>query len=112
MDVQPLPYNFPITVDELSISNKNLTQTHYLLSLFNATFSQDTYLLSRKIPVVIILLILKPNCDPSFPASYRPIALPSFLGKLFQKIPNKRLRWFFEPNNPLSSFQLWHPKGT
>ena len=43
--------------------------------------------------------------------SYRPIALSSVLGKLFQKILNKRLLWFLESNNLLSPFQYGFRKG-
>ena len=60
---------------------------------------------------VLILPILKPNADPFLPVSYHPIALSSVLGKLFQKILNKRLLWYLEYNNPLSLFQYGFCKG-
>ena len=61
--------------------------------------------------IVIILPILKPNTDPLLPVSYRPIALSSVLGKLFQKILNKRLYWFLESNNFLSPVQYGFRKS-
>lgn len=127
---EPLPYNLPISENELSNTiNKNLRNASpgldnihaamiknlhpnsltYLLSLFNSIFSQNTYPIFWK--TVIILPILKPGSDPLLPASYRPIALSSVLGKLFQKILNKRLLWYLESNNILSPFQYGFRKG-
>jgi len=54
---------------------------------------------------------LKPNLDPFLPACYRPIALSSILGKLFQKILNKRLLWYLESNNLLSLYQYVFRRG-
>ena len=44
-------------------------------------------------------------------SAHRPIALSSVLGKLFQKILNKRLLWYLESNNILSPFQYGFRKG-
>ena len=60
---------------------------------------------SSAITIRIILPILKPGSDPSPPVSLRPIALSSVLGKLFQKILNKRLLWYLEFDNVLSPSQ-------
>lgn len=123
-------YNLPITKQELihtinrNLKNaspgqdnihaamlKNLHENSlsYLLSLFNCIFESNAYPLSWK--TVVILPFLKPDKDPTLPASYRPIALSSVLGKLFQKILNKRLLWYLESNNILSPFQYGFRKG-
>jgi len=124
-----LPYNSQITLSELLTTIHNLKNSSpgpddihstmlknlhpnsltYLLSLFNSILHQGTYPLYWKL--AIILPILKPDKDPSLPSSYRPIALTSILGKLLQKILNKRLFWFLESNNILSSYQYGFRKG-
>jgi len=81
----------------------------YLLSLVNVIFSQNTYPPSWQI--AIILPFLKPNTDPTLPVSYRPIALTSVLGKLFQKILNRRLFWYLVSNNHLSPNQCGFREG-
>ena len=81
----------------------------YLLSLFNAILHLGTYSLAWKLATIIP--ILKPTKDPTLPASYRPTALTCVLGKLLQKILNKRLFWFLEFNNILSPSQYGFRKG-
>ena len=125
-----IPYNHPITLFELTTAiHKNLRNASpgpdnihaamlknlhpnavtYLLALFNAIFDQATYPDDWKL--AYILPLLKPNMDPSCPESYRPIALTSVMGKLFQKIINKRLLWFLDQNNLLSPLQYGFRKG-
>ena len=127
---ESLVYNLPISLDELTttlernlknaspgldsihatmLKNLHHNSITYLLSLFNTIFSQNIYPPSWKI--AIILPFLKPNADPILPVSYRPIALTSVLGKLFQKILNKRLFWYLESNNHLSPAQYGFRKG-
>jgi len=85
------------------IKNLHSNSLTYLLSLFNTILHQRYYPLPWKL--AIILPILKPSKDPSLASSYQPIALTSVMGKLFQKILNKRLFWFLESNNLLSPSQ-------
>ena len=91
------------------IKNLHSNSRTYLLSLFNVILHQSYYPLPWKI--AIILPILKPSKNPALPTSYRPIALTSVIGKLFQKILNKRLFWFLESNNLLSPTQYGFRKG-
>ena len=44
----------------------------------------------------IIIPILKKGKDPSQIRNYRPISLTSILGKVMEKMINKRLNWYFE----------------
>jgi len=127
---EQLPYNLPISLFRLqSAIHKNLKNASpgpdkihasmlknlhpnslsYLLSLFNSILLHNSYPPSWKL--VIVLAILKPSRDPSHPDSFRPITLTSVLGKLFQKILNKRLTWYLEYNNILSPFQYGFRKG-
>lgn len=46
----------------------------------------------------IVCPILKPNKDPSLVNSYRPITLLSCIGKLIERIIQKRLEYFLESN--------------
>ena len=128
--VEKQPYNMPISLSELHLAiHKNLKNASpgpdnihaamlknlhpnsilYLLSLFNAILLQGVYPLPWKL--AIILPFLKPAKNPSLPDSYRPIALTSVLGKLFQKILNKRLTWFLDFNNILSHSQYGFRKN-
>jgi len=126
-----LPYNLPISLFELQSIHKNLRNASpgpdkihastrmlknlhpnslsYLVSLLNSILLRKSYPPSWKL--VIMIAILKPSKDPSHPDSYRPIALTSVLGKLFQENLNKRLTWYFEHNNILSLFQYGFRKG-
>ena len=127
---ESLSYNLPISVHELQstilrnlknaspgpdrihasmIQNLHPNSFTYLLDLFNSILSKNTYPHSWK--MAITLPILKPNKDPTLPSSYRPIALTSVLGKLFQKILSKRLFWYLESNYILSPHQYGFRKG-
>ena len=99
----------PDNIHASMIKNLHSNSRTYLLSLFNAILHQSYYPLPWKL--AIILPILKPAKDPSLASSYRPIALTSVLGKLFQKILNKRLFWFLESNNLLSPSQYGFRKS-
>ena len=99
----------PDNIHATMLKNLHPNSLNYLLSLYNAIFSQKVYPPSWKI--AIVLPFLKPNADPTLPVSYRPIALTSVVGKLFQKILNKRLYWFLESNDLLSPFQYGFRKG-
>ncbi|MGE5863309.1 MAG: RNA-directed DNA polymerase, partial [Nitrososphaerales archaeon] len=53
----------------------------------------------------IVIPILKPAKPAQDPASYRPIALTSHLGKLLERIITNRLSWFMEKNNLINKNQ-------
>lgn len=53
----------------------------------------------------IIMPILKPNKEASYPESYRPISLTSSFSKVMEAMVNKRLKWFFGKNNLISQKQ-------
>ena len=68
-----------------------------LLCYFNQLWMQAYFPRAWKEAHVIPLL--KPGKDPSAPSSYRPIALTSSLGKIFERLINRRLVFFLESQN-------------
>ena len=97
----------PDNIHTSLLKNLHPNSTLYLLSLINTILSQGVYPLPWKLAT--ILPFLKSAKDPSLPDSYRPIALNSVLGKLFQKILNKRITWFLDFNNILKTAIPFRP---
>lgn len=58
-----------------------------------------------------VVPILKPNKSPNDPNSYRPIALNSCVGKVFEQLLKQRLEFFIESNNLLPSNQFGFRRG-
>ena len=122
-------YNLPFTMIELKTALSSAANTspgpdniHYsmikylpqnalehLLSLFNRFWSTSFY--PEKWRESCIIPIPKPGKDHTNPTNYRPIALTSCLGKLMEKIINKRLIEFLESNRLLSPFQCGFRKN-
>lgn len=75
-----------------------------LTYIFNACMKYSYFPDNWKIGKVIV--ILKPNKDPSNPSSYRPITLLSSIAKLFERILSKRLNDFITSNNVLPDEQF------
>ena len=75
---------------------KNLTDDikTQLLHLYNLSWESGMYPKQWKIATIIPLL--KNNKDPAEPNSYRHITLLSTLGKLMERLVERRLRWFLE----------------
>ena len=71
----------------------------FLLRIYNRSWSTGT------VPTIwkeaLIRLIPKKGKDKRDPSSYRPISLPSWDGKLLERIINKRLTWHLESNSIL-----------
>ena len=74
-----------------------------LLRIYNQSWSTGT------VPTIwkeaVIRPIRKKGKDKRDPSSYRPISLPSCVGKLLERIINKRLIWHLESNTVLASTQ-------
>ena len=74
-----------------------------LLRLFNESWRQGKVPSSwKKAHIIPIHKVGKSKKDPE---SYRPISLISCLGKLMERILNKRLIWYLESNNILAPSQ-------
>ena len=82
----------------LWLKNLHPNALSYFLTLFNAILFQSIYPSQWKLATV--LPIPKHSKDRSSPDSYRPIALTSVLGKLFQKLLNLSLIHISEPTRP------------
>ena len=80
-----------------------------LLHLYNQCFSTITFPNSWKSGLIIP--IKKMNKPPEDVSSYRPITLLSCIGKLFEKIIQKRLEYVLEKNNLLNEGQCGFRRG-
>lgn len=58
-----------------------------------------------------IIVLLKPNKNPTLPSSYRPISLLPHLSKLVEKVLNKRLLKFMNSNGILMREQFGFRRG-
>lgn len=123
------PYNQPFTKYELEQALTTSKRTspgpdniHYdmlrhlcstsmdtLLLFFNRVWEEGTLPCSWKVATVIP--ILKIGKDPSIATSYRPIALTSCLGKVFERMVNSRLIHFLTANRTLDQNQCGFRRG-
>ena len=84
---------------------KNLGQTgkKVLLHLINCTWAGGT--LPKSWKNAYIAPILKKDKDPKEPKSYRPISLTSCVGKVCERMINRRLYWWLEHTGILTEYQ-------
>nr|CAH0112335.1 unnamed protein product [Daphnia galeata] len=75
----------------LSYENKSHL-LHLLKSMFQTAYVPEDW---KKAPIIPILKPSKPSAEPE---SYRPISLTSCLGKIMERIVNKRLSWLLQKN--------------
>ncbi len=80
-----------------------------LLEVFNLIWENDTF--PKYWTEAITIPIPKPNKDPVNPTNYRPIALTSCVCKTMERMINKRLVWYLETNNLISSYQTGFRKN-
>ncbi|CAI9636447.1 unnamed protein product [Alternaria burnsii] len=78
-----------------------------LADLFTDMFKQCVHLKDFK--HAITTLLLKPGKHPALPKSYRPVALLSCLGKVFEKLIANRFRYLAETHNLLPTLQFGAP---
>ena len=81
----------------------------HLLKIFNKFFRLSFY--PREWSHAIVVPILKQGKDPTSKLSYRPIALTSCLGKLFERMLNERLLAYLDIKSCLSNVQCGGRKG-
>lgn len=74
-----------------------------LTEIFNYIWSNKQY--PDQWREIEIIPLPKANKTRTDPKNYRPIALTNTIGKLFEKIINKRLVWYLEKNNILNKYQ-------
>ena len=89
-------------------TNFGLLTKRTLLKLFNESWKTGTVPAMWK--KTTIIPIHKKGKDKENPNSYRPISLQSCLGKLLEKVINRRLLSFLKDNNVLSQTQTGYRK--
>lgn len=124
-----LVYNQPFTMCELEVALGSKKQSapgpdkiHYemlrhlspeslghLLTFFNHLWMASAFPQCWKRAHIIPLL--KPGKDSTLPASYRPIAMTSCLGKTYEKLINRRLVHFLETEGILDPNQCGFRMG-
>jgi hypothetical protein len=88
----------------LSYENKSHL-LHLLNSMLQTAYVPEHWKKASIIP------ILKPGKPSAKPKSYRPISLTSCLGKIMERIINKRLSWLLEKNGKRLKKQAGFRKG-
>ena len=81
-----------------------------LLHLINMTWEKGQ--LPRTWKNAFISPILKKDKDPKEPGSYRPISLTSCIGKVGERMINRRLYWWLEDSEVLSEVQAGFRAGS
>lgn len=94
----------PDNISNISLKHLPRKAIGILTSIINACIRKPYFPLAWKKSEII--LIPKPNKDPTFPQNYRPISLISAIGKLTEAIILKRLKKTTQENNifPLEQF--------
>lgn len=80
-----------------------------LLELINASWKKGQ--VPRAWKTAYITPIPKPGKDHKLASSYRPISLTSCIGKIAERMINKRLYWYLETTNNLGKNQAGFRKG-
>ena len=80
-----------------------------LLQIYNQCYMQGEY--PEQWKQGMIVPIVKPNKDRALVSSYRPITLLPTIGKIFEKIVQRRLNYVLERNNIFSKSQCGFRKG-
>ena len=80
-----------------------------LLELYNECFNLGIF--PKEWKRGLILPILKPNRPPDEVSSYRPITLLPALGKIFERILQRRIEYVLEKNLKLNDFQCGFRRG-
>lgn len=87
----------------------NDTSLLVLLKLFNLLWQNN--IVPEQWKTDCLIPILKPNKQKSQPDSYRPIALTSCAGKIFEQLLKQRLEFYVENNRLLPNNQFGFRKG-
>ena len=94
---------------ETGISNKIVKQLpnkflHNLVKIYNAALSMGYF--PDQFKSAITIMIPKKAKSNFNALNYRPIALLETIGKLYEQIINKRLKWYLEDKNKLNDLQF------
>ena len=123
------PYNLPFSINELDhaislssptspgedeiiysmISHLPQCTKNFFLNVLNKFWCLGTSPMTWKTSTIVA--ILKPGKDSSLPQGYRPIALTSCVGKIYERMINARLTWILESRELLSNRQFGFRKS-
>ena len=97
--------------DQINLLLTHLSQSalHFLLYIFNLSWSTHTFPSTWKQSTIIP--ILKPEKPSDSPSSYRPISLTSYTSKLFERMVLGQLTYFLEQQGTLSPVQAGFRPG-
>ena len=89
-----------------NIMLKNLPDefTENIVKIYNASLSMGYFPQSFK--SAIMIMIHKKGKSKDDPLNYRPISLLESIGKIYEQILNRRLKWFLEDSNQLNDCQF------
>jgi len=87
----------------------SITALNIFLDIVNSLWANNEIPADWKTDCIIP--ILKPNKPKGNPESYRPIALTSCVGKIFEQLLKQRLEFYVEKNNILPSNQFGFRRG-
>ena len=89
-----------------NIMLKNLPDkfTNNIVKIYNASLSMGYFPQSFK--NAIMIMIHKKGKDKNDPLGYRPISLLESIGKIYEQILNRRLKWYLEDTKQLNDLQF------
>ena len=106
---QPQPHQILDRVTYPLLTRLPQSALHFLLYIFNLSWSTHTFPSAWKQSTIIP--ILKPGKPSDSPSSYRPISLTSCTSKLFERMVLGRLTYFLEQQDILSPVQAGFRPG-
>ena len=106
---QPQPPQVLIKLPNPLLSHLPQSALHFLLYIFNLSWSTHPFPSALKQSTIIP--ILKPGKPSDSPSSYRPISLTSCTSKLFERMVLVRLTYFLEQQDILSPVQAGFRPG-
>ena len=92
------------------LKNAPLNFKSRILKLYNNIFDQG--IIPQTFKTALVIPIRKPNKPAEQISSYRPISLLPCLSKTLEKMVSKRIMWFLNTTNSISSNQVGFRSGT
>lgn len=107
--MKPYKASGPDSIQNILLKNLPTSVIQWLTDLINACFKLNYW--PSKFKIAKVIPILKAGKPPTDAHSYRPISLLNAIGKILEKIVQKRLIDFIEEKNLLPAYQFGFRKG-